>query len=825
MRKKKKSVPNRSIETLQTEAAKLLAAGHYKEAIDAYKRLLKKEPRQTWQSALAQAYLSRAVALAAKGMYKEATVLWENRANLCQDNELFDKYLYWLIQAGRNKRAARLFIESAALLPEEITWQLHAQFGALLLAGYQEIIEDFPEDAPLIKQYSRILKALHAYYQGDDKTTNKYVKQIPFRSPFRDFRVIVKALLVIETDPDAANQLLEKVPLDSPYAKFAELIRMATQHDDSLLESLSKISSPEQTLIAGFKGWDKAQFKVISMLQSAAKRDTNKALLEVVAANRQSLGDDYCQQFCLALLPSYPGGVKFYERTFKPLSEFDRNRITALNYERQGHSLRADRQWRLCVNYFKQHPQEENSSIKAALILRHLVELADQRGDTFEDNAVSNDLIESLQLEPDDKASYLNLIQWYDHQNNQKGYQKWVDAAIKQLPKDSDVLLIAMEAATRKKAFKKAAGFAKTLLKVDPINVKARQIARFSLLSHARKLIKSEKYTLARKELAQAASLEKTNQRSGVVQINQGLLELQAQGFIKPIIKRGTATKPASKNTSPAARLVKPKGKIAETPAVKLLQEGIQLTGGGILGRFRLIVESKSQNIEPKNLPLAQLDKHYLPTRHEILELISLINSYSEEGITFLTEAVEQLKEQLQKTIKLDFSQDETLSLCECLKKVKHYELLKQFADQAVKRWSKHPAFVFYQIYGKLKGSKSMWNIQPSDMARLQSAVDRAEEQGDKRTSMMIVGFLNQMEGGGLMPPHFGHPFGDMFDDDDEIEGELENIKDELEALENRDLDKLSPGELIKILNRLEDIGIEIPDFDLPIPRRKKKKR
>jgi len=801
MPKKKKISQNTSIETLQVNAAKLLAMGHYKEAIESYKRLLKKESRDEWQTALAKAYLRRAQSLANKGMYKEAAVLWENRANLCPYKKSLDQYIYWLIRAGRYIRAVRFFTESAEHLPDNAIQQLQAQFGALLLAGCSDVIEAFPQDTPLLKQYALIRDALQAYFQGDDKIVEASLKKIPFRSPYRDFRPILKALLLIEVDPNAANQLLEKVPADSVYAQFAALVRIVGQDGETLLTALSKLSEQEQLFIAGLKGWDKEQFKVISMLQTAAKRDGSpKALLEVVTASRKILGDNYSCQFCLALLPSYPAGVKFYENKFGSLSAFEKNRITALKYERQEQSEMADRYWRLCVENLKQSTEEGNR-LKAALIMRHLVEIAERSGEIFDDYQVPEDLAESLRLDPDDKASYLKLIQWYNHENDKKSYHKWVDTAVKQFPQDSEVLLTGIESATRKKAFKKAARFAKTLLKVDPINVKARQIARFSHISHARKLIKLGKYELARKELEQGAHFEK-NQHSGIVQINQGLLELQAEGFIQPVTRRRSTRRKSKSSESDLFELQQAKKyKLKNQKPIELLQEGFNLAGGTLCGFFRIIVETKSQQLEPANiLPLLpKLDKRYLPTQHEVLELLSLINAYSEESLTFLTEAVVPLTTLLQKTAEFDFSQEEMLSLCECFKKLEHHELVRQFAENALKRWPEQPIFVYYQIYSQSHSRKSFWHISNSDMDRLTQAADKATEQGDQRTAMMIVKFLNEMR-----RSSFFNPFHlDEFDD----------IESDMEALKNLDLDNITPADLIKLLNRLEKLGIEIPDL------------
>ncbi|MDM8560332.1 hypothetical protein [Candidatus Parabeggiatoa sp. HSG14] len=821
MRKKKKQPQIHSIEQLQTEAANFLIAEHYKEAIDAYKQLLKKEQREEWQVALTNAYLERAKVLANKGMYKEAAVLWENRANLCKDKKLFDQYILWLIQGGHHIKATRLFTDSAEQLPEEIKRQLQAQFGALLVAGYQEVAEGFSEDAPFLKQYVQIEEALKSYYQGDDKATEEALKKIPFRSPYRDFRTILKALLIINSEPNTAHQLLNKVPKESPYAHFAELILLYMQQDSEIfLETFGKLNSHEQAFIANLKGWDKNQFKVISTLQTAVKRDSYKALMEVVIDNRRSFGDTYSRQFCFALLPSYPAGIKLYERTFGPLSKIEKFRISALNIERQEEPYQARNHWLICVDELEQDSKTKDNALKAALILRHLVEIAERGGD-FEDEAVAEDLANSIALDPEDKASYQKLIKWYKQHDDQKGYQKWVDAAVKQFSKNNEILFIAMEAATQKKAFKKAVGFAKKLLKVDPINIKARQIAQASHISHARKLIKSERFDLARKELTEAISFEKSSQRSGIVQINQGLLELQIEGFVKP--------------KSKSKKIAKPTAKIKGSKGIRLLQEGLQLAGSNVLGKFRLIVESQSQNLDPNNILslVSKFEKDTLLTRQEVLDLVNLINAYSEEGVTFITDAINQVKATFQKAIKLDtFSYEDMLSLCECFKKAAHYELLKQFADDALKRWSQHGAFFYYQVYAKAQGS--IYHVSMPDMERLKESVEKAEQRGDKRTAVMIISFLSKLRGPLVESPIRLPPFFDLdFDDDDDDDDDYSDFEEKLERLNNLNPDEMSPMDVIKIIKRLEemkdDLGIEIPELnDFPFPQppsRKKNKR
>ncbi|MCK5877267.1 MAG: hypothetical protein KAG43_06495 [Candidatus Marithrix sp.] len=759
MNKKKKISPPVSSQ----QAKEFLASGKYKEATNIYKKLLKIEPKQEWQEGLATAYLLRAKNLAEKGMFKEAVVLWENRAKSCNDKKLFEQYIFWLIKSGSHIRAINLLLNSSVDLPKATLQQLMVQFGGLFFKGDAEVMQAFPPSDPLVKHYAIIEQALTSYYQNDKKLCEEYINQIPFRSPYRDFCLILKSLLVIDSNQKLANDLLVKIPSSSPYAKFASLIKViAKPCDTNLLSELAQFNSVEQQFIFYIKGWNKQQLKAINILKEATnkKRKINdKIVLKILIENRQAFGEEYAKNSCIAILPSYPDGIKLYEKAFSPLSEFEKNRILALNYEQQGVSFMAEKHWHICIDILKKN--RKANSPKIAMILRHQAERLKQHGSYWDNEEAPEYIIQSLDFDPNDKISYLKLTEWYKKNNQTKNYYQWSETAVKKLPFDSDILFIAMEAATDRKSFKKALKYAVTLLKIDPINTKARYIARNSHIAHAHKLIKTGKYPLAHKELLEAAQFEKATKQTGIIQINQGLLELQEQDFIKPIKGRLPAklrNKPLKPYTAKKLNEITKK----YPQPIKLLQEGMQLNGEGILGLFRLMVDSKKQNLDctaiyplviktgSKTSPLS--DKK-LPTQHEILELLNLINAHAEEGANFLNDLVEQMKEQLQIITKIKLPKDDILSLCQCMKRIEHYELLKIFASHALKRWKRHPALIFYFMYGTVKGD--VWILSEIQLEKLEIAANEAKEQGDDRTAIMIIHFIGPMHMG--IFPIFDH--------------------------------------------------------------------
>ena len=69
-------------DALPAQAGEALRAGRFKEAVELYKQLLRQEARPEWRDALADAYIGRARALSAKGLFKEAEVVLGNAAAL-----------------------------------------------------------------------------------------------------------------------------------------------------------------------------------------------------------------------------------------------------------------------------------------------------------------------------------------------------------------------------------------------------------------------------------------------------------------------------------------------------------------------------------------------------------------------------------------------------------------------------------------------------------------------------------------------------------------------------------------------------------------------
>ena len=784
----------------------LLSDQNYKDAIDVYKLLLKREPQPEagWRDSLAKVYLERARQLAQKAMHREAAVLWENIPTLCGQTPQPDLYLDWLLRSGQYAKAMRAYASHAAALPAG--GELETLLAALALAGQKEVLQAIPPDAPLRTHLTAAQAALRAYTQGEaEDAVRERLKAISIRSPYRDLRQALAALLKLETDPTGALALVERIPPTSPYQDLVELVRASAAADPA--RALLALT-PAQRELAGLFGLDARQLKLLKDWARLGDRPSDKAKFEFIAANLALFDREQARRACLALLLGYPQGSKTYSNLFGPLPPFEAQQLKALRAEREDDDLdRTLRDWQGCVDLLR-HETDPDSRLMAALILRHMAELLRKGDDGWDDGEQLRDCLEqSLRFDPDDRDVYLQLAILYKEVDNDKEYHQWVEQAVKRFPDDPLVLLAAVKTATARKAHKKAAGFAARVLELDPINTKARTVLINAHLAHARKLMRADKYALAEKELDSAGQLERDNARTGVVEINRGLLALQQR-------QRDLGR--------------------------RWLREGVRLAGSPLLAWVRLAVETLRLKLEPADFQRdADLSdpRKLNASRTDLLALAQLLNAYREEEVKDLDTVLEDLEKPLQRTIKALTSEDDLLLICESLHQAPHYGLLEYAATRALEVQPERSLFVYYQIYGRAEGDLDL--VKDRDYDRLEQAMERATAAKDHRAATSITRFLSQSpfslpfapKGRGPAPMPMPIPI------PPKMRREIEDMRRELErlppALRDRMLDQIldelppddefPPGvqrALMKMMllgGGIEDLLDELPE-DLPLP-------
>lgn len=766
----------KSIDSLAAQADTHLQAGRYRDAIAVYKQLLKRESRAEWREALADAYLGRAEQLAAKAMYQEAAALWENMAGLCGTRHL-DRYVDWLLHGGRVTQAARYFTEADATFQASAAGQrLAARLAGLLVCGHDEIAEALPADSPLVQQRRLAQDAMQAYCRGDDQAMKASLKAIPFRSPYKELRLILQGLAALDTDPGAARALLDRIDADSPFARFADLTRIATLEDTALLDAVTRLPQAERGFVLTLRGWSPERIELAGRLPNP-RQTTPKALLRFALSADQAIDPARLERFALAVLPHYPAGLAEVEKRFAPQTRLERERIHALAAELREEPAEARAHWRNCVNALMPPRIDTDDALEAALILRRLADLnrALEGPDPWNEN-VRDCLALSLDLDPDDKPSYLRLMELARQRDDRKDQDYWTERAVKRFPEDAEVLMAAGLAAYRRHSFKKAARFARTLLERDSINPHARNLLISCHLAHARKQVRAGRYDLVEPELDAAESFARDAEQRGIVTLNRGLVAL---------------TRNATHDSEP------------------LLARGLQQLGDGLIARFRYLVDGLRLGISLRNLTrqVNQLQNRMPnPERRDIVRLAELLHRYLDDGVKELPTVLDRLQAPIKAATTLEFTEQELQAVCAALRRAGHHDLLKDYAATAMERFGRKPRFLFYHLFGRTKGREERLSMMEQD--QLHFALNQALDEQDTATADMIEEFLGlpAFGPGGFppLPPEFAQGLGDF----------IEQIMDQLGTDD--------PEEALDFIEQQVREEGELPPLPIPLPKGKR---
>ncbi|OQW72706.1 MAG: hypothetical protein BVN35_13670 [Proteobacteria bacterium ST_bin11] len=711
--------------TVPEKAQAHYVAGRYKEAGDLFKELLKQSNDAEIKRCLADCYLQRAWAMAGKGMLKEACVLWENyAANAQSPLQAQDVYVLWLL-VGKSERKAYAVLDgfNARQLDEEFP-ALSVFLGALLVSGVTELLPHLPQDSALLKHWKWVVAALAAYRNGEREQCEQALKQLPFRSAFRDLRTLLKAQLLAVADREQAPAMLAKIPDESPYQPLAKACLAYRQSGADFVASSSCLEHNQRRVVAQAKGLTARQGQLLEMLLKQSGEPDAKTRFNLVLQYREVFGNDAAQAYCLGALAEYPGGEKDYFKHFASKDPFEENRLQALLHEQAENGYDAGFFWKRCIDILKKDRPANDRKI--AFILRHMADKAYSA-------EVAALLADSLEYDPSDLQSYLKLLTIYQEQRPDTGqYAQWLERGLQRFPTDTDLLVCAAKSAAARKAFKKAAAYAKALLKIDPVNTLAKHLLFANHMAHARRLLKTEKPHLVEKEI-QAAEQLTLDKR----------LRLQAD------LLRGFYLWQAEDKSQGLKRIVDTLAELHDDPVNMHCQAQIE---AGLL-------ELPAQGIF-RALPTF---KDYLLSAPQLQRLIASLDYYGEQldDRSLLFDALDKVKMPLKKSVEwlLDH---ETLLLvwCQALEAIGHYELLKHCAKAAQAR--RHtPAWLYYRMLAECQGDASQLDFM--SLYRLKTALEEARVENDHKTAAMIERLLDRASGA---PEHM--PIEDVAEDFDQ---------------------------------------------------------
>ena len=802
-----KQAAKTSPDTLVEQAREALAAGKFRDAIEAFKTLAKSEPPEVWIEGLADAYAGRAVDLEAKGMHKEALTLWENRAFYCPGVPPAPRHLALLLRMGR--------VQAALAGYEELLANGHSADVACarghLAAAFLTDSDGFDRlraDDPVLRDGAPARAALEAYCSSDDDEAARQLEAIPFRSPYRDFALILKALLASADDANRSLGLLKRVATHSPFHTLAAAARLAMLPEWEFASQLAQAGPNTQAFAMALRGWPQRRCQLWRELMRDGREPDSSRLVTLLQRNNQALGADWARQKLRALAQAHLPGLppRF---TGAELPDRDRFLLAAMGAEAENLDLwTINTTWASFVDQIRaEHgrndpPAGSDDALRIALVHRRcaggkLPSLASP-----ERQMAEQALEESLHLDPDYRPAYQQLIAHYRQTHRLQPARYWLDRALDRFPEDATLLHEALETALAGGTFKKAAGLAARILKQDPINRRAKASLFNAHIAHARKQVLKGRNDLAQRELEQADRWADGKPRQAQVALMRGLLRLPDD----------------------------------QAAAVATLREACEQLGGGLCGRLALALEAQRLNLTPKAvLKKARLLPPPQPDRSDLLACARLLREATDTNRARTPDAIAPLRGVFEKAAHSDeLGYEDYTIVCESLRTAGEPALRCTFATAALKRWPGEPIFVLHQVEGK--DARSV-RLTVRDLHALETAFEQARESGDERTSQRLLQLLDELSpfGMGFMgelgspPPAFpiGEPHTPPSEDVAEWLGAIlaspGEVGDQLREIE----ETLGRDDLLRILEAAKGAG-QLPPLpaqaDDPPPRKGRKR-
>jgi tetratricopeptide (TPR) repeat protein len=722
------SLQETSVPPLAVKATEVLRLGDFKQAIELFKRLVKQDARPEWRDALGKAYVGRAQMLAARGMFEEAETAL-NKAT-APDGTVLDPQLYvqCLVKRGQLHKAAELAVKYIGndKVPASTAPKFAELAAALWLAAPVMLApptDQKSEAGKWVEHAAAAQQSLTAWIEGKPpREIDQCLSRIPLRSAFRALRLIVKSLLTAPDDPARARQLLDGIPPESAFASFRLAVEAALPGGPAEPVAMPTASSKAQQVFAAeVKGLPSAASQSLVQL-AKAERSGPGALLSFLINQAGPLPADDVKRACLDLLPQAPHRLRQFESTFGPLSGFDRNRVLALAAEAGNDWEQAEQCWTVAAQRIEAAAGKE-ARLATGVIYRHLARLAHEHSEIEGGGTSEFPEIEYLELslraDPDHLPAVLQLVGLYRMHGQDRDWHRLTEDAAQRFPEESAALLQAVDSAIARKAYKKAVGFARKLLALDPINQAARQRMIELHISHACKQIRSKRADLASKELAAAAEWERPGAPSFLLHINQGLVGLEL------------GHKPAAE-----ARL----------------RQGVELAGGGVSGWFRASLEHALMNAGEASAALlreelTRAQQAAGPTKEGIQSIVSAMSrkearesKKAAEGLIF------RIRGWLLKGSVLAWSAAEFHPIAEMFGRVNAYDILGEYAKAASRQDANRDAtWRYYQLVARSKGDPDLLSF-----AERRELFDMEEAAASRRDFHAVNRIQRFVKGAGL---------------------------------------------------------------------------
>lgn len=691
--------------TVEPYARQALAAGRYREAIKHYRTLAQTEPESTWAEGLAAAYRGRALELAAKGMPREALAIWENREWRCPGALPEPEQIRLLLELDEAEAAQAAYIRMCEAGATEPLSRARPHLAACYLAAPERLAELDPED-PVRADGDTALAALAAYCTGQDEVAAQHLRTIPYRSPYRDFVTVLKALMIEPEQQLSAERLLEGVDDSSPFAPLAEAARLARLPDPELLPALTRVDEPLRRFATALRGWSTQRYELWRELFRPEAPQPDADLPAVLADWRSELGEQWSRRQRIRLAFQE---VAVHGRALvlpEEADEFEQALLQAWCTE----CFQADdytavlAAWQAVIAALRADAEPvpgDQNALRIAAIQRRL---ASELGLLHTPLAAEaeNALAESVTLDPDHLPGHRLLIQRHRDCGRIAQARRSVDQALARWPEDRSLLQEALELALHGEDFEGAADFARRILERDPINRRARTVLHDALLSRARSACAEGNPEAAHTALAQAETW--ADSAAAQAQLERLRTVVDATHGSGTKAHRWRARTLTDGRTLGHALALATEAELAGQPAATVLvQSGLN--------------------------PPKRID------RQQLRDLCEWIHEVAAEASGVLDRALGPFAPALRRAVRIrTLDLDDYAAVCEALRAAGQEELRGHFAREALRHRLEDPLFTVHNLEARYANEEA-GRPTSRELDQLRRAFRQARRSDDKRTA------------------------------------------------------------------------------------------
>lgn len=786
-----------------------LEKGRFRDAVDCYKTLLKTEQRPEWLAGLASAYAGRAKALADKDMRREAIELWRSRAEVCHTALWEGPYAGWLVAEGRmnevlgylSKRRATASAAPDGKAVDGLT-ALEAQLAPGLLSADDAALKQLPAESLLLQHRPLALTALAAYARLDVAALEEALAGIPFRSPYRDLRSLLKAMVLWETDRDAARVAIDRVPQDGPFESLAAPLRSVVVASGSeLLHRWASLNNSQKLTALDLLGCPRTWGPLLQALADANADLAPAALFDLVQRNARVLPEAVATRVWQWLAAWAPRRGCASPLIFGKPSRAHREFATALAVEIKGDLGHAEEHWLDSVKMLAASNDTDDRQ-RAAMVLRHMGTMKEHLSrEGILDKVGAGYLMRSLEFDASDCDVHVRLVACWRRNGDLKKARERLEAGLSLFPNSAALLSEAVETALATGAFKKAATTARRLLELDPLNRKVRTLLGNAHLSHAGKHIAAGKLEPAKKEIEEARSWLGAAAEQGRLQLLLAWTE--------------------------------PEG---STERLRLAQLAVTTWGGGLAAGWRLLREAQGifarVDLTSALQLLGEAGIHSVKalTPVDVLGLVQVLEQeppIARKGADPLVAWRKALAALAPAPL---FDAETSVRICEAWSGHKEHDLLEKFATAARKRWPDWPIFVYHAVAARC--GKNGCIESERDFADLERAGEHAQKYKDFKLDSRIEALFEAdnpppdfddsdlMDGPPLMDPQALRAMLEQSIKMDGGKSFLKHARDDLGDSLVGQVEKECGGDKKAVLRRLIDLIVaEVAEtFDQPFP-------